>query len=122
MSCGVGCRCDLDPTLLWLCCRQAAAASIQPLPWELPYATGAESEQKTLTDTLPKKITQRENNYMERCSTSYIIRELHIKTTVIPGHPRKNGQNPKTLTIPNAGMDNGAAGTVIHCLWECKMV
>jgi len=24
--------------LLWLCCMPAAAASIQPLAWELPYA------------------------------------------------------------------------------------
>ena len=27
-SCGVGCRCGLDPVLLWLWCRLAAAASI----------------------------------------------------------------------------------------------
>ena len=32
MSCGVGQRCSLDPTLPWLWCR--------PLTWELPYATG----------------------------------------------------------------------------------
>ena len=25
----------------WLWCRQAVAAQIQPLDWELPYATGA---------------------------------------------------------------------------------
>ena len=29
-----------DPALLWLWCRLAAAALIQPLAWELPYATG----------------------------------------------------------------------------------
>ena len=28
-----------DPALLW--CTPAAAVPIQPLPWELPYATGA---------------------------------------------------------------------------------
>ena len=38
VSCGVGCRCCLDPTLLWLWCRSAAAALIQPLAWELRYA------------------------------------------------------------------------------------
>ena len=27
-----------DPALLWLWCRLAAAALIQPLAWELPYA------------------------------------------------------------------------------------
>ena len=31
----------LDPVLLWLWCRLAAAAPNQPLAWELPYATGA---------------------------------------------------------------------------------
>ena len=39
MSYGVGCRCGLDPMLLW--CRPAAAAPIQPLAWELSYASGA---------------------------------------------------------------------------------
>ena len=38
MSCGVGRRHGLDPTLLLLWCRLAAAAPVQPLPWELPYA------------------------------------------------------------------------------------
>ena len=39
-SCGVGCRCSLDLVLLQLWCRPAAAASIQPLAWEPPYAEG----------------------------------------------------------------------------------
>ena len=30
-----------DPALLWLCCRPAAVALIQPLVWEHPYAAGA---------------------------------------------------------------------------------
>ena len=41
MSCGVGRRHSLDPALLWLCCRPAAAALIQPRAWELPYVAGA---------------------------------------------------------------------------------
>ena len=40
MSCGIGHRCGLDPSLLWLWCRRAAVALIRPLPWELPYAMG----------------------------------------------------------------------------------
>ena len=40
VSCGVGHRCGLDPVLLWLWHRSAAAARIQPLAWELPYAMG----------------------------------------------------------------------------------
>ena len=38
MSCGIGHRRGLDPVLLWLWCRQAATAPIQPLAWEPPYA------------------------------------------------------------------------------------
>ena len=41
VSCRVGCRCGLDPLLLWLCCRPAATALIQPLAWEPPYAMDA---------------------------------------------------------------------------------
>ena len=41
MSCGVGRRCGSDLVLLWLWCRPAATAPIQPLAWEPPYATVA---------------------------------------------------------------------------------
>ena len=41
MSCGVGCRCGLDPALLWLCHRPVATALIRPLAWESPYAVGS---------------------------------------------------------------------------------
>ena len=40
MNCGVGQRRSLDLALLWLWQRPAAAALIQPLTWELPYASG----------------------------------------------------------------------------------
>ena len=38
VSCGVGCRCSLEPRLLWLWWRLAAAALIRSLAWELTYA------------------------------------------------------------------------------------
>ena len=41
MSCGIGHRLSSDPALLWLWCRLAAPAPVQPLAWEPPYATGA---------------------------------------------------------------------------------
>ena len=40
LSCSVGHRHSSDP-MLWLWRRPAAAALIQLLAWELPYATGA---------------------------------------------------------------------------------
>ena len=38
MSCGVGHRHGADLVLLWMWCGLAAAALIQPLAWEPPYA------------------------------------------------------------------------------------
>ena len=46
-SFGVGHRCGSDPALLWMWCRPAAAAPVQPLTWEeLPYAAGAALKKK----------------------------------------------------------------------------
>ena len=44
MSCGVGHRRGLDPTLLWLWRRLAVTAPIRPLAWEPPCAKGAAQE------------------------------------------------------------------------------
>ena len=57
MSCGVGCRSGLDPTLLWLWCRPAAVAPIRPLGWEPPYATGVAQKIKQ-----PKKKNKKLKN------------------------------------------------------------
>ena len=46
VSCGVGCKYVSDPALLWLWCRLAAIAPIQPLAWELPYTSGVALESK----------------------------------------------------------------------------
>ena len=50
-SCGVGCRHSSDLALIWLWHRAAAIATIQPLAWELPYATAV-----ALKRPPPKKI------------------------------------------------------------------
>ena len=46
-SCSIGHRHNLDPALLCLWHRLAAAALIQPLAWELPYVTDAAVKKKT---------------------------------------------------------------------------
>ena len=43
---GVGHRCGSDLALLWLLCRPAAIALIQPLAWEIPYAMSAALKSK----------------------------------------------------------------------------
>ena len=57
MSCGVGCRCGLDPELLWLWCRLAAVALIRPIAWEPPCATGVVlKRQKTKKKKIVKPL------------------------------------------------------------------
>ena len=58
MSFGAGCRCGLDPELLWLWCRLAATALIQPLAWEPPYAMGLALE-KAKRQTKQNKTKQK---------------------------------------------------------------
>ena len=46
MSCGIGQRSSSDLALLWLLRRLAAEGLIQPLAWELSYATGSALKRK----------------------------------------------------------------------------
>ena len=46
MTCGVGRRCSLDPTLLWLWHRPVATAPIRPLAWEAPHAASVPLKSK----------------------------------------------------------------------------
>ena len=59
MSCGVGHRGGLDPASLWLWCRLAAVAQIQPLAWELLYALGEEEERRKKKEERRKKKEER---------------------------------------------------------------
>ena len=56
VSYGVGCRCGLDLTSLWLWCRPGATSPI-PLAWEPPYASGA-ALKKTKKKKEKKKKSQ----------------------------------------------------------------
>ena len=53
-----------DPTLLWLWYRPTAAALIQPLAWELPYASG---------DTLKNKQTNKQKQTNKKTLTSSLL-------------------------------------------------
>ena len=60
MSCGRGHRHSLDPVLLWLWYRLAAAALIQPLAWKLPYVTDVALKSKSIKK---KKKERKEKSF-----------------------------------------------------------
>ena len=59
---------------------------------------------------------------MKRCSTSLLIREIQIKTTL------RYHLTPVRVTKMNKSGDDrfwrgcGEMGTLLHCWWECKLV
>ena len=61
-------------------------------------------------------------NKHEKCSSSLIIREIQMKTTL-----RYHLMPVRMVTIKKSG-DNrcwrgcGEIGTLLHCWWECKLI
>ena len=80
MSCGVGHRHGSDPALLCLWHRVAAEALIQPLAWELLYATRAALRKKEKKEK--KKEGRKEENKEKGPRIGYNKLHIYVYTKI----------------------------------------